>query len=548
MSRVTQRSLARRDMIRQGAMGAAGLGLAAASRAIPAAAQSATPAASPAGDQAPGVTPERVAAAVDRLDDLARQTLDETGIPGLAIAVVYGDETPYLQGFGTRETGRDLPVDAETVFQLASVSKSIASTLVAALAGDGVVTWDSRISDLMPAFQMSTPWVTSQVTLRDMFCHRSGLPDHAGDHLEDLGFDRDAVLYRLRFIEPVSSFRSAYAYTNFGLTAAAVAAATAAGTTWEDVADRRLFQPLGMEQTSFRFADFMAAPNHALGHMMIDGAWTAHEQRQPDPEAPAGGASSNVRDLARWMHLQTNDGMFDGEQVVAAHPLGETHIPQIVNNPPKNPAVDRAGFYGLGWNVGYTDTGHVRIGHSGAFNLGAGTTVSIYPASRLGIAVLTNAQPIGAAETIAAEFLDLAEYGEIRRDFRAAFAPAFAALAAPDYGMAVDYTAPPATATPALPASAYAGTYSSDLYGDLIVEDEGSGLVVRLGPDLTAYPLTHYDRDVFWYQPRGENAYGPSGVTFAIGAEGNATRVTLENLDKHGQGTFARRPAQAQGA
>lgn len=545
MSRAVQRSLARRDVIRRSAMGAAGLGLAAASRVIPAAAQSATPAASQPGNEAPGITPERVASAIARLDDLAQQTLDETGIPGMAIAVVYGDETPYLKGFGAREVDRDLPVDAETVFQLASVSKSISSTLVAALVGDGIVTWDSRISDLMPEFQMSDPWVTNQVTLRDMFCHRSGLPDHAGDHLEDLGFDRDEVLYRLRFVKPDSSFRSAYAYTNFGLTAAAIATATAAGTTWEELADRRLFQPLGMGHSSFRFADFMAAPNHAIGHVKVDGAWTYREQRQPDPEAPAGGASSNVRDLARWMHLQTNNGMFDGEQIVAARPLGETHVPQIVNNPPQNPAVDRAGFYGLGWNVGYTDTGQIRIGHSGAFNLGAATAVNIYPASRIGIAVLTNAQPTGAAETIAAEFLDLAEYGEIRHDYRAMIASVFAALSTPDYGTAVDYAAPPASATPALPASAYAGTFTSDLYGDLIVEDEGSGLVMRLGPDLTAYPLTHYDRDVFWYQPQGENAYGPSGVTFTIGAEATATRVTLENLDKYGQGTFARRAAQA---
>ncbi|MCC7024165.1 MAG: serine hydrolase [Thermomicrobiales bacterium] len=539
MNRVTQRTLARRDVIRSGAASAVGFGLAAASAPALASAQGATPTAEAAAEQ-PGVTPERVATAIARLDNLARQTLEETGIPGLAIAVVYGDETPYLQGFGTREAGRDLPIDAETVFQLASVSKSISATLVAALVGDGVISWDSHISELMPEFQMLDPWVTSQVTLRDMFCHRSGLPDHAGDYLEDLGFDRDEILYRMRFIAPASSFRSAYAYTNFGLTAAAVAAAMAAGTTWEEVADRRLFQPLGMASSSFRFADFMATSNRALGHMKIDGAWTAHEQRQPDPEAPAGGASSNVRDLARWMHLQIDGGMFDGEQVVASAPLGETHTPQIVNKPPKNPATDRAGFYGLGWNVGYTDTGLVRIGHSGAFNLGAGTVVNIYPASRLGITVLTNAQPIGAAETLAAEFLDLAEYGEIRHDYRTMIAAAFAALIAPTYGTTVDYTSPPTSATPPLPGSAYVGTYRSDLYGDLIVEDDGNGLVMRLGPQLTAYPLTHYDRDIFWYQPPGENATGPSGVAFTIVPGAAAISVMLENLDTTHQGTFTR--------
>ena len=130
------------------------------------------------GTGAPGepdssVTPQRVAAAIAQLDDLAQQTLAHTRIPGMAIAVVYADETPYLKGFGTREVSRDAPVDAGTVFQLASVSKPIAATIVAAVVGDGAITWDSRISDIYPEFQMSTPWVTSQVTLRDMFCHRS---------------------------------------------------------------------------------------------------------------------------------------------------------------------------------------------------------------------------------------------------------------------------------------------------------------------------------------------------------------------------------------
>ncbi len=218
-------SIGRREVMRRAGTdgGTAGLGLGApGGLSSSARTQDATPATTPGNGDAPGVTPQRVAAAIAQLDELAHQTLERTKIPGMAIAVVYADETPYLKGFGTREAGREAPVDANTVFQLASMSKPIASTIVASVAGDGIVTWDSRITDLSPEFHMSTPWVTSQVTLRDMFCHRSGLPEHGGDLLEDLGFDRDDVLFRLRFINPASSFRSTYAYTNFGLTAAAV--------------------------------------------------------------------------------------------------------------------------------------------------------------------------------------------------------------------------------------------------------------------------------------------------------------------------------------
>jgi CubicO group peptidase (beta-lactamase class C family) len=503
-------------------------------------AQDASSTTTPNNGEAPGITPQRIAAAIAQLDDLARKTLERTKIPGMAIAVVYADETPYLKGFGTREAGRDALVDADTVFQLASVSKPIASTIVAGVVGDGIVTWDSRITDITPEFHMSTPWVTSQVTLRDMFCHRSGLPEHGGDLLEDLGFDRDDVLFRLRFMNPESSFRSTYDYTNFGLTAAAVAAATASETVWEDLAARRLYQPLGMKQTSSRYADFIAEPDHAVGHVLVDGVWTHKEQRQPDAQSPAGGVSSTVRDLSRWMRLQLGNGRFEGKEIIATAALAATHAPQIVSQPPANPATDRASFYGLGWNVGYRDDGSVSLGHSGGFNMGAGTAVYLLPGSGIGITVLTNAAPIGAAETVALEFLDLAQFGTVRRDYASLLTGAFNVINAPPYGTAIDYATPPATATEALPAVAYSGSFSNDLYGVLTISEEAKGLALHIGPQMRAYPLIHYDRDVFTMQPAGENAYGPSGVTFQVGAGGKADRVTIEYLDEHHQGTFVR--------
>src|SRR5262249_25672934 len=135
---------------------------------------------------APEATRQKVEAAVRELDKLAVATLKKTGVPGLAIAVVYRDRVVELKGFGVRRAGRPEPVDADTVFQLASVSKPVASTVMAALVGDGEIRWDDRLIDHDPGFELFDAWVTRQVTLRDMFCHRSGLPDHAGDLLEDL--------------------------------------------------------------------------------------------------------------------------------------------------------------------------------------------------------------------------------------------------------------------------------------------------------------------------------------------------------------------------
>jgi hypothetical protein len=111
---------------------------------------------------------------------------------------------------------------------------------------------------------------------------------------------------------------------------------------------------------------------------------------------------------------------------------------------------------------------------------------------------------------------------------------------APNYGTEVDYLSPAADAPAALADEAYVGTYHNDLYGDAVVTPGDAGLMLRLGPELTAFPLTHFARDTFWYQPTGENAYGPAGVTFTVDPTGTASRVTIENLNLNGQGTLTR--------
>jgi hypothetical protein len=154
--------------------------------------------------------------------------------------------------------------------------------------------------------------------------------------------------------------------------------------------------------------------------------------------------------------------------------------------------------------------------------------------------VLTNASSIGAAETVALEFLDLAQFGTIRRDYASLLTAAFNVINAPPYGTSIDHATPPVTATAALSAATYSGSFGNDLYGDVTITEEAAGLVIHLGPETCAYPLTHYDCDIFTMQPAGENAYGPSAVTFLVGAGDKAERVTIEYLDEHQQGTFVR--------
>jgi CubicO group peptidase (beta-lactamase class C family) len=485
------------------------------------------------------IAAEQVDKAIHQLEALAQKEIRDNAVPGLAIAVVFEDKLVYAKGFGVKDTRTNEPIDADTVFQLASVSKSIGSTVVAELVGEGRITWDSKISDLDPEFEMYDPWVTREITIRDLYAHRSGLPQHTGDLLEDLGFTRRDILHRLRYQRPSTSFRASYAYTNFGLTEAGVAAAKAYGLTWEDASEEKLYKPLGMNKTSSRYADFLARPDKALGHVLIAGKWVQKYNRDPDPESPAGGVSSSVNDLAKWMRLQLADGKFAGRQIVDEGALAETHHPQIVTG--FNPLTGLPSFYGLGWNVGYDEHGRLRLNHSGGFALGAATYINLVPAEHLGIVVLTNAYPIGEAEGLGATFMDLALYGKPTRDWLAFFKQIFSDPAVIGTFLGFDYSKPPASPTPASPNGAYVGTYSNDFFGDIQVIEKDGGLAIIEGPRPMTFPMTHYDRDIFTYETAGENAVGASGVTFMLGPDGKASRVLVENLDIRGEGAFRRK-------
>ncbi|WP_369170947.1 serine hydrolase [Streptomyces sp. R28] len=483
------------------------------------------------------LTRAKVENAVNQLDDVVRDAMRRTGVPGVAVGVVHDDKVLYLKGFGVRKAGTKDRIGPDTVFQLASVSKPVASTVVAAAVGEETVGWDDPVVDHSPGFKLKDPWVTRHVTLADLFSHRSGLPDHAGDQLEDLGYDRSYILNHLRY-EPLAPFRAHYAYTNFGLTEAAEATARAAGTSWEKLSAEKLYQPLGMDSTSSSYADYEKADNKADLHVKTGGTWQAEHVRQPDAQSPAGGASSTAQDMTKWLRLQLGNGKFEGRQVVDADALEQTHLPYSTSEPPHAPA-GRTGFYGLGWNVSYDDQGRLKIGHSGGFALGAATNVALLPSENLGIVVLTNGEPIGVPEAISATFLDTVQTGGPTVDWLKFLGPIFQQTLQGEHSE-VDYSKPPASPAPAKANSAYTGTYANDYYGPMTVSAQGDELTMQLGPKKQRFPLSHYDGDTFSYRTTGELAVGLSGVTFTVGSGGRADKVRVENLDTSGLGTFTR--------
>jgi CubicO group peptidase (beta-lactamase class C family) len=384
------------------------------------------------------------------------------------------------------------------------------------------------------SFKLIDPTATELVTIRDMFSHRSGLPTQGGDVLEDFGYSRPEILRRIRLVPLAGPFRESYHYSNYGLTEGAIAASLKTGKTWEELSEERLYKKIGMQSTSSRNSDYENNPNKAALHALIDIQNNTYKNwfvPKVDAESPAGGVSSNVRDMAKWVRLQLNGGVFDGEQVVDRAALDETHEPQICMSVPGPVAPGQCRenrFYGLGWNVDNDSEGRRRLSHSGAFFLGGSTAVYMLPSEQIGI-VLVNSTPLGVAEAISLSFLDFFHYGYAKSDYLTAFRPVFEKMIHGIQDASPDYSKLPAprNPSPSAPLSSYKGTYLNPYYGKLQIDVEQDHLILRLPPRGAYYELSHWDGDTFTFYFASENTgIGRRGVKFENGGK----QVLVENL------------------
>jgi len=487
-----------------------------------------------------------VHAALRWLDSQVPQWLERTGVPGAAVAVVHRGVTLHAAGYGLRRINEAAAVNADTVFQLASVSKSIAASVMAVqMRVQPEISWDTPIAHLMPSFKLAYPdaATNARLSLGDLFAHRSGLPEHAGDRLEDLGYPRTEILQRLCHValKPYGG----YDYTNFGLTAAAQAVADAAGMDWAELSQQAIYRPLGMHRTSSRHADFVAHANRAWGHVQADASYgnygaaparygVADPQRQPDAQSPAGGVSASANDIAQWMKLVLAGGLWQGRQLASAAALRLAM------------AARPGGKYGYGFNVGPDPHGHVSVSHSGAFILGAATAYLLWPEAELGIAILTNASPRGLPEAIGLGFGERA-WGDVPADAHSLSQDDWLARMQPKFhdlyqaeGRLVGLQ-PPAAAAAAQPPAAYTGRYANAYWGQvLVLADEGSGaLELSMGPAAVRYRLRHWDGDLFVFTPQGESV-APASVCTVQFAPGQML-IELFNEDL-AHGRFDRTP------
>jgi CubicO group peptidase (beta-lactamase class C family) len=210
---------------------------------------------------------ERVQALIPDIEAYVASGMKEFDVPGLAIGIVAGDKLVYAKGFGVRSKGNSVPVDTRTTFQIGSTTKAFLATTLAIMVDRGKLRWDDRVVDLDPNFQLKDPWVTREFRVFDLLAQRSGLPPYVNDGLGILGLDEAALIRSLRYVEPVSSFRSTFAYTNIThLLAGRIVAKAAGAADGDTVVRQELLDPLGMKDSSYTAAAIEAATNHAEGH------------------------------------------------------------------------------------------------------------------------------------------------------------------------------------------------------------------------------------------------------------------------------------------
>jgi CubicO group peptidase (beta-lactamase class C family) len=470
------------------------------------------------------------------LDAYVEKALGDWNVPGVAVAVVKDGRVVHARGYGIREAGGPGRVDENTVFAVGSTTKAFTAAALAILVDDGKLRWEDRAMDHLPGFQLFDPYVTRELTIRDLLTHRSGLP--RGDQMwYSNAFDGAEVLRRVRFLEPAWGFRAQYGYQNIMFAAAGEVVHRVSGLPWGEFLAQRVFGPLGMTRSFTSVVPLPGVENVATPHVWADGVLTPVPWKDLDNVGPAGSINSSVHDMALWLRMHLAGGEHEGVRLLSPDRIREMQEPNTVIRLSREqielfPEVNFAA-YGLAWSL-RDYRGRKLVGHGGAID-GMRAEVMLVPEESLGVVVLSNIGGSSFPQSIIYRVLDL-YLGPRDKDWSALLleregrsrAEAEEARARREAERVGD-------TRPSLDLERYAGVYADSLYGDVRVEMEGVGLTLRYGADYHG-DLAHWHFDTFQVTWR-RKGYGSAFVTFQLDGGGKPARLELEGL-----AVFGRRP------
>ena len=469
------------------------------------------------------------------MDEYAARVLKTFAVPGLSVGIVKDGKLVFAKGYGVRKLGEPAPVDENTLFPIGSNTKAFTSALLASLVDAGKLSWDDPVYQRLPGFQMYDPYVSHEMSIRDLLTHRSGMGLGEGDLLfwPTTTYTRDEIIYRLRFMKPASSFRSRFAYDNLMYIAAGQIIPAVTGATWESYLRTKVLDPLRMKSTTLSAAEFKASANHAYPHQRLDGVLRAIDFISLDNAAPAGAINSSVFEMANWLQLQLNRGAFPGgagrlfsEAQSKEMWTAQTILPN--REFPGSLAHLNSSFaaYGLGWGLREYH-GRQLVEHTGGV-AGFVSRVMLVPEQNLGVVILTNAESGGAFDALLYHVLD--HYlGAPKTDWVAAFESAEDQRSAQNASFMKEQDAQRESgAKPVLALEKYAGVYQDAWYGSATVHQENGGLVFTLDHTPAAVgDLQYWQYDTFkahWRDRSMEDAF----LTFTLNPNGSIDHFTMK--------------------
>ncbi|MBX3147283.1 MAG: serine hydrolase [Gemmatimonadales bacterium] len=452
------------------------------------------------------------------LDQYVEQVRQAWNLPGVAVGIVHRDSLIYAKGFGVKEIGKPDPVRPTTIFAIGSNTKSFVSTAAAMLVDDKVMTWDDRVTRWLPGFQLYDPYVTRELTLRDVLSHRSGLGRRGDPLWYGTSYSRDEILHRIRHLTPNASFRTEMGYQNVMFLAAGEMVGRAAGMSFDDVVRRRIFAPLGMDNSSLSTNGLAQQADVSTPHAIANGSAKPIPWRNLDNAAPAGSINSSIVEMAGYVRLHLANGVYNGKRLVSEANLAVAKTPHI-NSGGAGDSVSGTSSYGLGWVI-TTYRGARVAWHNGGID-GMLSEMWTLPDAQVGIVVLTNGSPHSAGPAIVSNIMDRFLLGAPAKDYLAEGLERNRAAAARQAEAAKRMADARVSGTrPSLPLERYAGTYTDPLYGDLSVSVDGNRLRFRWqGIDV---PAEHWHFNTF--------RDGARSFLFQLDADAKVSEVEVSGL------------------
>jgi CubicO group peptidase (beta-lactamase class C family) len=468
---------------------------------------------------------------VDPLQGFAEQVESarkDWGVPGLAVAVVKDGEVALAEGFGVRRHGGTETVDADTLFSIGSTTKAFTAAALALLVEEGKIGWDEPVITYLPGFRVEDPYVTRELTVRDLLTHRSGV--ESTDLLWVAGYDRDQITQRLAHAEQASSLRSQWAYNNSLYIVAGEVLEAVAGTSWEDFVQRRILKPLGMETTMMVSDGIEARPNFAHAHDTDEeGAVKILPYPHIHAAGPAGSMQSSVAEMARWIALLLNEGEVGEKRLLKAETVTEFFRPQMLLDGPTYPAARQADphffAYGQAWFL-QDYRGRKVVMHTGSI-WGMSAIVGLVPEEELGMVALLNHDHAELRHALMYTVFDryLGPRPEGVKDWSADL---LALYHSPEEASGRSQAPDADTEPPRLPLENYTGTYADDLYGNLMVQLQGdpAGLILKWGENGLIADLLHQGHDTFGAVYRDQRM-GTMVIQFHFGPRGGVRELEI---------------------